>query len=316
MSDQAVRLRQIAAQKRTEASVLEEDARPSSVSQAVASRPARREGARVIAVTSGKGGVGKTVIAANLGLHYAMTGQKVLMLDADFGLANMDVVLGLSAKRNISDVITGEATLSEIILEGPDGLRVIPAGSGIRALANLSQSHVMGLLDEMFGFDSVVDMFIIDTAAGIASGVSGVLLSADEVIVVTQPEPTAVLDAYAVVKTLVADRPDARIYVVANCVVNEEQGQTVFRNLQSVADRFLGKQLLFAGSIPMDPRLVDAVKMRKPGLKAFPNSAFSTAIRQLAREIGDLEDREKKPRSGIYGFFGRMLRGVSSKHDG
>ena len=308
MNDQAVRLRQLAHERRKTArndTVLASAPLAGSLTEERPERP----GARVLVVTSGKGGVGKTVITANLALSYAMDGKRVMMLDADFGLANLDVVLGLSAEKNIRDVIAGEATIGDIIVEGPEGLRLIPAGSGIRALADLTQSQVTDLLAEVLGYDKQVDVFLIDTAAGIAAGVAGILFSADEVIVVAEPEPTAVLDAYAVIKTLVSQRPNARAYVVVNCVVSDEQGLTVFRNLQAVAERFLDKELIYVGSIPLDPRLKDAVKMRKPNMVEFPNSGFSIAIRKLANKIDRFASNEDKLRGGISGFFSRMLSG-------
>nr|HDM59112.1 MinD/ParA family protein [Bacillota bacterium] len=252
-------------------------------------------------------GVGKTVITANLALSFAMDGKRVMLLDADFGLANLDVVLGISAERNIRDVVSGNSRIADVIVEGPEGVRLIPAGSGVRSLANLSQSQVTSLLDEAFGYDEHVDIFLIDTAAGIAAGVAGILLSADEVIIVAQPEPTAVLDAYAVIKTLVADRPDSEIYVVANCVASDQQGLTVFNNLQNVSERFLNKRLIYAGSIPVDARLRDAVKMRKPSLTEFPNSPFAIAIRKLAGTLERADNGENRLNGGISGFFSRMI---------
>ncbi len=309
MNDQALKLRQLVAHERRKSAAHDASLATGPLAGALVAERAERPGARVIAVTSGKGGVGKTVITANLAVSYAISGKRVMLLDADFGLANLDVVLGLSAERNIRDVVSGEATIGDIIIEGPEGLRLVPAGSGIRALADLTQSQVTGLLDEVLGYDEQVDVFLIDTAAGIAAGVAGILLSAGEVIIVAEPEPTAVLDAYAVIKTLVSRRPDASVYVVANCVVSDEQGLTVFKNLQTVAERFLDKQLVYLGSVPLDPRLKDAVKIRKPSLTEFPNSQFSIAIRKLARTIDRLDNNEDQLGGGISGFFSRMLSG-------
>ncbi|MBN2208828.1 MAG: MinD/ParA family protein [Candidatus Coatesbacteria bacterium] len=318
MTDQALKLRQLAALQRrkrdmTLASAVgvgDAHAPPEKRMGAASSTRAmrtRRRRARVIAVTSGKGGVGKTVITANLALSFAMSDRRVMLLDADFGLANLDVVLGLSAKTNIRDVVFGEASIGDVIVEGPEGLRLIPAGSGIRALADLTQSQVRSIFDEAVSYDESVDVFLIDTAAGIAAGVAGIILSADEVVIVAEPEPTAVLDAYAVIKTLVSKRRDASVYVVANCVASEEQGLTVFSNLQTVAARFLSKELIYLGSIPEDPRLVEAVRVRRPSLIEFPNSVFSVAIRKLARTLDGLDGKEARLRGGISGFFSRML---------
>ena len=326
MADQALRLRQLQAAARiaeqerrkrdvklvSAAGVGAALAPPEKRTGAASSTPTmrtRRRRARVIAVTSGKGGVGKTVITANLALSFAMSNRRVMLLDADFGLANLDVVLGLSPKGNIRDVVFGQAGIGDVIIEGPEGLRLIPAGSGIRALADLTQLQVKGIFDEAVGYDESVDVFLIDTAAGIAAGVAGILLSADEVVIVAEPEPTAVLDAYAVIKTLVSKRPDASVYVVANCVSSEEQGLTVFSNLQTVAARFLSKELVYLGSIPQDPRVADAVRSRKPSLTEFPNCCFSIAIRKLARTLDRLDRKEDRLGGGISGFFSRMLNG-------
>ncbi len=306
MSDQALRLRQIVAHERRK-SALDSGSEHGTLAKLALQETSRRAGARVVAITSGKGGVGKTVITANLALSFAMDGKQVMLLDADFGLANLDVVLGVSAEQDIRDVVSGKSSIADVIVEGPEGVRLIPAGSGIRSLANLTQSQVTSLLDEVFGYDEHADIFLIDTAAGIAAGVAGILLSADEVIIVAQPEPTAVLDAYAVIKTLVADRPDAEIYIVANCVASDQQGLTVFNNLQNVSERFLSKQLTYAGSIPLDARLKDAVKMRRPSLTEFPNSPFSIAIRKLARTLDRVDNGENRLSGGISGFFSRMI---------
>ena len=309
MNDQALKLRQLVAHERRKSAAHDTSLAVGPLAGPHMAERTGRPGARVMAVTSGKGGVGKTVITANLALSYAMAGKRVMLLDADFGLANLDVVLGLSAERNIRDVVSGEASIGDIIIEGPEGLKLIPAGSGIRALADLTQSQVVGLLDEVLCYDEQVDVFLIDTAAGIAAGVAGVLLSAGEVIIVAEPEPTAVLDAYAVIKTLVSRRPDASVYVVTNCVVSDEQGLTVFRNLQTVAERFLDKELTYLGSVPLDPRLKDAVRLRRPSLIEFPNSVFSIAIRKLARTIDRLDSKEGQLGGGISGFFSGMLGG-------
>jgi len=309
MDDQALKLRQLVAHERRRSAAHDTSLAIEPLAGAITAERTRRPAARVIVVTSGKGGVGKTVITANLALSYAMAGKRVMLLDADFGLANLDIVLGLSAERNIRDVVSGEASIGDIIIEGPEGLRLIPAGSGIRALADLTQSQVVGLLDEVLCYDEQVDVFLIDTAAGIAAGVAGILLSAGEVIIVAEPEPTAVLDAYAVIKTLVSSRPDASVYLVANCVASDEQGLTVFKNLQTVATRFLNKELIYLGSVALDPRLKDAVRLRRPSLIEFPNSVFSIAIRKLARTIDRLDSKEGQLGGGISGFFSRMLSG-------
>jgi len=306
MNDQALKLRQMVAHERHK-SALDSGSEQTPLAKLAWQESSHRAGARAVAITSGKGGVGKTVITANLALSFAMDGKRVMLLDADFGLANLDVVLGISAERNIRDVVSGNSRIADVIVEGPEGVRLIPAGSGVRSLANLSQSQVTSLLDEAFGYDEHVDIFLIDTAAGIAAGVAGILLSADEVIIVAQPEPTAVLDAYAVIKTLVADRPDSDIYVVANCVASDQQGLTVFNNLQNVSERFLNKRLIYAGSIPVDARLRDAVKMRKPSLTEFPNSPFAIAIRKLAGTLERADNGENRLNGGISGFFSRMI---------
>ncbi|MBN1593856.1 MAG: AAA family ATPase [Candidatus Coatesbacteria bacterium] len=305
MNDQAGRLRQLVNERKRAG---EEPHPPSNeLSELESASRSRHRGARVLAVTGGKGGVGKTVIAANLALSYAMSGKRVMMLDADFGMANLDVVLGLAADKNIRDVIEGQSTIEDIIVEGPKGLRLIPAGSGIQSLANLTQSQVTALLSDVLNYDEHVDLFIIDTAAGIAGGVAGILYSADEVIIVAEPEPTAVLDAYAVIKTLVSKRPDARTYVTVNCVKSEEQGLIVFKNLESVASRFLEKNLVYLGAIPLDERLKDAVKMRRPSVIEFPNSVFSIAIRKVMAAIDRQSSSEEKLSGGISGFFNRVL---------
>ena len=262
---------------------------------------------RVIAITSGKGGVGKTVLAANLGVFCQTVGKRVVILDADFGLANLDVVLGISAERNIRDVLFGELPIEQVMVEGPRGVRVIPAGSGIRALANLSEDQVLGLLHKLLAHNKLFDILLVDTAAGISSEVSSVLLASDEVIIVTQAEPTAVLDAYAVIKTIATDRPETRVFVVANCVKDEAQGRNVFENLSTVSRRFLGMDLSYAGSVPLDSHIQLAVKMRRPSLIAFPDSASSVAIRSVAKRLLDSDGDAGEDAIGR--FWTRLLRG-------
>lgn len=261
---------------------------------------------RVMAVTSGKGGVGKTNIVGNLAIWCQRLGKKVLIFDADLGLANIDIIYGIHPRYNINDVIKGEKSLSEIIVEGPEGVSIIPASSGIYELANLSEGHKINLLNEFDLLNSMFDLLLIDTGAGISSNVIYFNLAAQERIVVITPEPTSITDAYALIKILHINHGTSNFYLLFNMVKSEDEAKSVYETLVKVIGRFMGDILLdYAGYIPIDKRLQDAVSRKQPVACCYPEAESSKKIHDLARFI--LENNENQNIDGNIKFFWKRL---------
>ena len=240
---------------------------------------------RVIAVTSGKGGVGKTNIVANLGFAFSRLGQKVLILDADLGLGNLDVLLGLAPKYNLSHVITGEKSIDEIIVEGPGHMLILPASSGIQELTQLTQSQKIQILRELDKMIDSVDIFLIDTAAGISSNVMDFNVTAHEIIVVVSPEPTSITDAYALMKVLSLKYAEKCCKVIVNQAGTSQQGREVFRQLNLVAERFLDMTIDYLGSVLFDANITKGVKNQKLVSDLYPDARASKCFSDLARKI-------------------------------
>lgn len=240
---------------------------------------------RVIAVTSGKGGVGKTNLSVNLGVALAQQGRRVALLDADMGLANVDILLGLSPKYNLSHVLQGEKTLEDIMLEGPAGLKVIPASSGVQQMSELSTVEQAGVIHAFSEIDQNLDVLIVDTAAGISSSVVNFARACQEVIVVVCDEPTSLTDAYAYIKLLNRDYGLNSFHIIANMVKSPQQGQQLFNKLTTVTDKYLDVTLSFIGAVPFDEYLRKSVQKQTPVLEAFPRSKAALAIRNLALKI-------------------------------
>jgi flagellar biosynthesis protein FlhG len=241
---------------------------------------------RVLSVTSGKGGVGKTNIVANLAVTLGRAGYKVLIWDADLGLANIDVILGLKPDYNIHHLLTGEKTLAEILVNGPEGVRVMPASSGVQELSRLGEAQKMRLLTELDDFDDDLDFLLIDTSAGISDNVMYFNLAAQERIVVVTPEPTSITDAYALIKVMVTRFGQKRFGILINMVAGPKEAKNVFTLLTSVADKHLGSVAFdYLGFIPRDERLLQSVRMQKPVVLAFPESDVSRKFQELANLI-------------------------------
>lgn len=242
-------------------------------------------GLRTIAITSGKGGVGKTSVAVNLGLLLAGEGHRVALLDGDMGLANVDVMLGLTPKFTLRHVVEGQKNLNEIMLRGPNGLYVIPASRGVEAMAHLTVAEQDQLLERLGQLEGSIDILLIDTAAGIAPNVLSLILAADEVIVVTVPEPTAITDAYAVIKVLSRHRADPRAGLLINMVEGASQAEELFEQLRRVIRHFLKVEVRFAGHIVRDECVGRAVCEQKPFAVCFPYARASRLLLDLAKSI-------------------------------
>jgi len=240
---------------------------------------------KVIAVTGGKGGVGKSNVSVNLAVALSQLGDKVMLLDADLGLANVDIMLGLKTTRNIADVMKGDCELKDIILKGPYGLQIVPASSGTKNMAELSSIQHAGIIQAFSEIGQNLDYLIIDTAAGITDMVVNFVQAAQDVLAVVCDEPTSVTDVYALMKILNRDHKIVRFNVLANMVKTSQEGRELFANLNNVCSRFLDVTLNYLGSIPFDDNVRSSVKKQVPLLQAFPRSPASIAIKSLAKKI-------------------------------
>lgn len=240
---------------------------------------------RVIAIASGKGGVGKTNIAANLGITLAKKGKRVLIMDADLGLANIDILLGLSTPYNIEHILTGERTLREVLVEGPHGIRILPASSGVERMTMLTEAERIKLLNEFEEFDDPIDVLIVDTGAGISPNVMYFTVAAQQILVVATPEPTSITDAYALMKVLSTKYQEKRFLLVANNVANEKVARKIYQNIATVAAKFLDISLDLLGYIPSDAHLPRAVRSQQAVVEMFPESEAAQAFDVLADRL-------------------------------
>lgn len=262
---------------------------------------------RVIGVTGGKGGVGKTSIAINLAAALTRMNRRVLLLDGDLGLANVDVLLGLAPRHNLAHVISGERQLEEIAVEAPQGFRVIPAGSGIERLTTLGEAEIAGLVRAFSSLGGDVDTLIVDTAAGIAPSVLQLLRACQHIVVAVCDEPASMTDAYALVKVLSRSHGVKRFQMVTNMTRERGAGESVFRTLTRVATRFLDVTLEYAGEIPDDPHFRRAVREQRPIVDAYPSSPAATALKQLAQRA-DKWPVPEGARGHIEFFAERLVR--------
>ncbi|WP_455367054.1 MinD/ParA family protein, partial [Kaarinaea lacus] len=247
-------------------------------------RRAKNTPVRVIAVTSGKGGVGKTSVSVNLGVSLASMGKDVLLMDADLGLANVDVMLGLRPRFNLSHVVSGERPLDEVVVDGPEGLKIVPASSGIHSMASLEPAEHAGVIRAFSELNFPLDVLLIDTAAGISDSVIAYTKAAQEVIVVLCDEPASITDAYALIKLLSRDYGLHRFRVITNMVSSIQNGKELYRKILQVTDRYLDVALDFMGVIPNDEYLRKAVQRQKSVIDAFPRCKSSLAFKKLAQK--------------------------------
>src|SRR5690554_231282 len=263
---------------------------------------------QVIAVSGGKGGVGKSNVSINLALALAEQGRRVVLLDADLGLANIDILLGISAKHTIEDVLAGVCSLRDVLVTGPGGIKIVPASSGTQRMANLGLQEHAGLIAAFSEISDELDVLIIDTAAGISEGVMSFIRAAQEVLVVVTDEPTSITDAYAQIKLLNRDYGLFRFRVVANMVKTEQDGRLLFAKLAKVTDRFLDVALQYVGSIPFDEHVKKAVQKQRPVLEAYPRAKASLAFKALAQKV-DSWPLASTPRGHLEFFVERLVQG-------
>ena len=278
-SDQASRLRQLFSKKKVPG-------------------PSGNGGARVIAVSGGKGGVGKTNVAANLAISFASRGYKVVLLDADYALANVDILLGLSPKFTIENVLEGNMSVGEIMVDGPGGIKVVPASSGVQKLTHLGDRQLNNLYNALQVLEKHFDQLIIDTAAGMSEEVISLLHAAGEVIMVTNPEPPAFVDSYALIKHLVKVEPTPRIRVLVNLVRGERESLLVYDRIAKTVEKFLKRKIEYMGHIAEDDSVKNAVRNRRPFVLHSPKSPASLCINKVADVL--LRDNPDKVFTGFW----------------
>ncbi|MAR90576.1 MAG: MinD/ParA family protein [Pseudomonadota bacterium] len=267
---------------------------------------------QVIAITGGKGGVGKSNVSINLGVSLAEMGRRVVLLDADLGLANLDILLGISAQENLSHVLKGECGIRDILVEGPAGIKIVPASSGTQELVNMGPREHAGLIHAFSELSEDIDVLLVDTAAGISEMVMSFVTAAQESLFVVTNEPTSITDAYAMMKILNQKHGLYRFNVVANMVRTQQEGREIYNKLTKVTDRFLDVALQFSGCIPMDDCVRKAVMRQKPVVEAYPRSKAALAFRTLANKV-DSWPLPSNPRGHLEFFVDRLVQGAVAR---
>ena len=277
----------------------------------------KRPLARVITVTSGKGGVGKSNTAINLAIQFRKMGQKVIILDADFGLANIEIMFGAVPKHNLCDLIYQGKNIREIITWGPMDVGFISGGSGIAGMSNLSREYLVYIIKNLAELDAIADVIIVDTGAGISDAVLEFLVASGEILLVTTPEPTSITDAYALLKALNRkaeySKENTTIKIISNKAKNDAEGQSIFEKMSVVAEKFLQVPLVYIGAVPMDTQIPSAVMRQKPLSVINPDAAAARAIRQLARKLLEIDSMEESKGRGISKLFSDLIKNKKAK---
>ncbi|MBW2145398.1 MAG: MinD/ParA family protein [Deltaproteobacteria bacterium] len=248
-------------------------------------RANERSGVRILAVVSGKGGVGKTNVAVNIAYGLAKRSRRVMVLDADAGLANIDVLLGLSPRYHLGHVFSGQKKLRDIIVRGPAGILILPASSGIQELTDLNQDQHLSLMADLSGLCNDIDVLMIDTGAGISKNVTFFSLLADEIIVLATSEPTSITDAYALMKVLSIKYGEKSFKLLVNAIRNAEEAKDVHWNLSTVAKSFLNISIDYLGYVLHDDNIPRAVRKQRLLMDLYPNSRASLCFEKLIRII-------------------------------
>lgn len=266
---------------------------------------------RVLSVTSGKGGVGKTAVVSNVAVTLAKLGKKVLIIDADLGLANIDVVLGLAPTYNLNHFFNGERTLEEVMVEGPYGLKILPAGSGVQQYTRLDGQLKMRLIESLDALEEQFDVVLIDTEAGISDNVTYFNVAAQDILVVTTPEPTAITDAYALMKLLSTQYHQKRFLLAVNSVQEPDEGLDVFEKLTMVSGRYLDISLDYLGCIPFDRKMHESVREQTVMVDLMPDNKVAKAFVELAENLVDTPMQNQA--QGTLQFFWKQFLGVGSE---
>lgn len=269
--------------------------------------------ARVITVTSGKGGVGKSNTSINLAIQFRKMGKKVIILDADFGLANIEIMFGAVPKHNLCDLIYQGKQITEIITWGPMEVGFISGGSGIAGISNLSRDYLSYIIQNLALLDTMADIIIVDTGAGISDAVLEFLVASGEILLVTTPEPTSITDSYSLLKALYRhprfDEEASKVKMIANRVAKEEEGEILFGKLNAVVERYLKIPMTYLGSIPEDTQLSRAVMQQMPVSIQNPGARSTAAYKKIADRLMDKEEEERQPKRGMAAFFSHILSG-------
>ena len=305
LDNQVATLRELARQKQ------KGDGKPSTAatkSDAMRKAPSERKVPHTMAISSGKGGVGKTLVTVNLAIKYARQGYKVLLIDADLGLANIDVVLGLTPKHTIEDVLSGELTLDEVAVPGPPGITILPAASGVAELSNLTEEQKLALMDHIDNWHADFDVVLVDTGAGISPNVRFFVLAVERIMIVVTPDPASITDAYALMKVMFLNHRVSHFDLVVNQVSSEREAKDVYRTLSDVANKYLNIGMNFAGSIPEDPLLVKAVRQQKPVSELFPDAPASKAFDVLSERVMRMWQQKRHDDGRMIFFWRRLLK--------
>ncbi len=269
--------------------------------------------ARVIAVTSGKGGVGKSNTAINLAIQFRRMEKRVVILDADFGLANIEIMFGAVPKYNLYDLIYQGKSIKDIITWGPMDVGFISGGSGIAGMSNLNREYLNYIIQNLSELDTLTDIIIVDTGAGISDAVLEFLVSSGEILLVTTPEPTSITDSYSLLKALNRHSrfkmDSTQVKVLANRVDNEEEGTDLFLKLNAVVTKYLKIPITYLGSVPRDEQLSKAVMQQSPISMQNPNAKSAKAFEEIAMKLMDKEVSKSVPKRGMAAFFSHILAG-------
>jgi len=273
--------------------------------------PLNMPATRVLSVTSGKGGVGKTAVVSNIAVTLAKRGKKVLIIDADLGLANIDVVLGLAPQFNLNHFFNSEKSLAEVMIEGPHGVKILPAGSGVQKFTHLDGQLKMRLIESLDALEEQFDVVLIDTEAGISDNVTYFNVAAQDILVVTTPEPTAITDAYALMKLLSTQYHQKRFLLTVNSVRGADEGLDVFEKLTMVSGRYLDISLDYLGCIPFDKKMHDSVRQQQAIVDLLPEHKVARAFVELADSLIDAPVNNQA--QGTLQFFWKQFLGVGTE---
>lgn len=267
--------------------------------------------ARVLTVTSGKGGVGKSNTSINLAIQFRKMGKRVVILDADFGLANIEIMFGCMPKHNLCDLIYQGKNIQDIITKGPMDVGFISGGSGISGMSNLNVEQLNYIINNLAELDAFADVIIIDTGAGISDAVLEFLVASEEILLVTTPEPTSITDSYSLLKALHRhpkyNSEATSVKMIANRVEREEDGKTLYNKLDLVVKKYLKMPFEYLGGVPQDDKLVKAVMQQTPVSMMFPNSKASCAYENIVSRLMNKEEASKAPKRGMAAFFSHII---------
>ena len=274
--------------------------------------------ARVITVTSGKGGVGKSNTSINLAIQFRKIGKKVIILDADFGMANIEIMFGAVPKHNLFDLIYQGKDIKEIITWGPMEVGFISGGSSIAGMSNLSRDYLNYIIRNLAELDTIADIIIVDTGAGISDAVMEFLVASGEILLVTTPEPTSITDSYSLLKVLYRhprfDQEATKVKMIANRVAKEPEGEILFQKLNAVVERYLKIPMSFLGSVPEDIQLSRAVMQQLPVSLQNPSARSTLAYERIAEKLLGREEAERQPKRGMAAFFSHIISGRLQKY--